>query len=110
MGVLPGAAFSASSVQRMMQPFLDQLIQFTRTLAHDYDFVRVVLASTGGTTQGNPQGDLQFIEVTDGPDYRTELQPALRHGLTALGPAGLGAQGRQPCRPSAGCSPGTMRA
>jgi len=40
-----------------MQPSLDQLIQITRTLAHDDDFVRVVLAST----QGDVQGDVQFI-------------------------------------------------
>ena len=45
-----------------MQPSLDQLIQITRTLGHDYDFVRVVLAS------------VQFIEISDGPEFRTELQ------------------------------------
>ena len=45
-----------------MQPSLDQLIQIARTLAHDNDFVRVVLAST----QGEVQGDVQFIEVSDG--------------------------------------------
>ena len=64
-----------------MQPSLDQLIQITRTLAHDYDFVRVVLAST----QDNTQADVQFIEVSAGPEFRAELQQALRDGLTALG-------------------------
>ncbi len=64
-----------------MQPSLDQLLQITRTLAHDYDFVRVVLA----TTQDNPEADVQFIEVSDGPEFRTELHQALRDGLTALG-------------------------
>ncbi len=65
----------------MMQPSLDQLIQITRTLAHDDDFVRIVLAST----QDNPEADVQFIEVSDGPEFRTDLQQALRDGLTALG-------------------------
>ncbi len=64
-----------------MQPSLDQLIQITRTLAHDDDFVRVVLAST----QREGQADVQFIEVSDGPEFRTELHQALRDGLTALG-------------------------
>ena len=64
-----------------MQPSLDQLIQITRTLAHDDDFVRVVLAST----QGGVQADAQFIEVSDGPEFRIVLHQALRDGLTALG-------------------------
>ena len=70
-----------SGILNTMQPSLDQLIQICRTLAHDDDFVRVVLAST----QGDVQGDVQFTEVSDGPEYRTELQQALRDGLTALG-------------------------
>ena len=65
----------------MIQPSLDQLIQITRTLAHDQDFVRMVLAST----QEDVQRDVQFIEVADGPEFRTELQWDLRDGLTALG-------------------------
>ena len=64
-----------------MQPSLDQLIQICRTQAHDQDFVRVVLAST----QDNTEGDVQFIEVSDGPEFRTNLHQALRDGLTALG-------------------------
>ena len=64
-----------------MQPSLDQLIQKTRTQAHDDDFVRVVLASI----PGDEQADVQFIEVSDGPEFRTELHQALRDGLTALG-------------------------
>ncbi len=68
----------------MTQPSLDQLIQITRTMAHDYDFVRVVLGSTQDNTQGDDQGDVQFIEVSDGPQFRSEQQ-ALRDGLTALG-------------------------
>ena len=37
------------------------------------------------STQDNPEADVQFIEVSDGPEYRTDLQQALRDGLTALG-------------------------
>ena len=41
-----------SGILNTMQPSLDQLIQITRTLAHDDDFVRVVLASTQDNTPG----------------------------------------------------------
>jgi len=51
---------TGSGILNTMQPSLDQLIQITRTLAHDDDFVRDV------------QGDVQFIEVSDGPEFRTE--------------------------------------
>ena len=74
-------ARTVSSILNTMQPSLDQLIQICRTQAHDYDFVRVVLAST----QGDVHGDVQFTEVLDGPEFRTELHQALRDGLTALG-------------------------
>ena len=43
-------------------------------LAHDDDFVRVVLASTRDTAPSDTQGDVQFIEVSDGPEFRTDLQ------------------------------------
>ncbi len=62
-----------------MQPSLDQLIQITRMLAHDDDFVRVVLAST----QGGVQADAQFIEVSDGPEFRTEEKAISQSGGTA---------------------------
>ena len=68
-----------------MQPSLDQLIQITRTLAHDYDFVRIVLATTPDYLQDHTQVDAEFIEVSDGPEFRTLLHQALRDGLTALG-------------------------
>ena len=68
-----------------MNPSLDQLIQVTRTLAHDYDFVRIVLASVPSKLQDHTQIDAEFIEVTDGPEFRTDLQQALRDGLTTLG-------------------------
>ena len=54
-------------------------------MAHDDDFVRVVLASTQGNLQADTQLDVEFIEVSDGPEFRTDLQQALRDGLTALG-------------------------
>ena len=60
-----------------MQPSLDQLIQICRTQAHDYDFVRVVLASIPSKLQDNTQIDAEFIEVSDGPEFRTDLQQAL---------------------------------
>ena len=41
----------------------------------------MVLAST----QGDVQADVQFIEVSDGPEFRADLHQALRDGLTALG-------------------------
>ena len=69
----------------MMLPSLDELIQITRTLAHDYDFVRIVLASIPSKLQDDTQLDVEFIEVTDTPEFRTDLQQALRDGLTALG-------------------------
>ena len=59
----------------------DHRLARTRTPTHYYDFVRVILAST----QDNTEGDVQFIEVTDGPEFRTDLHQALRDGLTALG-------------------------
>ena len=68
-----------------MQPSLDQLIQITRALAHDDDFVRVVLASIPTNLQDNTQADAGFIEVSDGPEFRTDLHQALRDGLTPLG-------------------------
>ncbi len=68
-----------------MQLSLDQLIQITRTMAHDYDFVRVVLASIPSKLQDDTQIDAEFIEVTNDPVFRTDLHQALRDGLTALG-------------------------
>ncbi len=56
-----------------MQPSLDQLIQICRTQALDQEFVRVVLASTQDNTQSDVQADAQFIEVSDGPEFRTDL-------------------------------------
>ena len=35
------------------------------------------------STHGDVQGDVQFIEVSDGPEFRTNLHQALRDGLTA---------------------------
>jgi hypothetical protein len=68
-----------------MRPPLDQLIQTTRTLAHDYDFVRVALATVPAKLQDPSQLDVQFIEVSDGPGFGTDLHQTLRGGLTALG-------------------------
>ena len=61
-----------------MQPTFEQLLQVIRTLAEstDIDFVRIVLASSQ---------DVRFIEVTDNPELRTELQEAFQEGFLALG-------------------------
>ena len=48
---------------------------------NDYDFVRVVLASTPNTLQADTQLDVEFIEVSDGPELFANQ--ALRDGLTA---------------------------
>jgi len=45
----------------------------------------VVLASIPSNLQDNTQVDAEFIEVSDGPEFRTDLHQALRDGLTALG-------------------------
>ncbi len=74
-------AGTESGILNPMQPSLDQLIQICRTQVLDQEFVQVVLAST----QDNPEADVQFIEVSDGPEFRTDLHQALRDGLTALG-------------------------
>ena len=44
-----------------------------------------MLASIPSNLQDNTQLDVEFIEVSDGPEFRTDLQQALRDGLTALG-------------------------
>ena len=54
-------------------------------MAHDYNFVRVVLASIPNNLQDNTQVGAEFIEISDGPEFRTDLHQALRDGLTALG-------------------------
>ena len=48
-------------------------------------FVRVVLATIPTNPQDHTELDVEFIEVSDGLEFRTELQQALRDGLTALG-------------------------
>ena len=46
-----------------MQPSLGQLIQIIRTLAHDYDFVRVVLASVPSKLQDHTPSWLELGRV-----------------------------------------------
>ena len=58
------------------QPAFEQLIQITRTLAHDYEFVYLVLASM----QGDAPENAHFIEVSAAPEFRNELQETLREG------------------------------
>ena len=44
------------------------------------DFMRLVLAS--------PQVEVRFVEVTEGPEFRREVETAMREGLLALGMLG----------------------
>ena len=62
-----------------MQPTFEELLQIIRTAAEstENDLIRVVLASS--------QGDVRFIEVTDGIEFRTKLEKAFREGYLALG-------------------------
>ena len=55
-----------------MQPSLDQLIQICRTQVLDQEFVRVVLASIPSNLQDDTQLDVQFIEESDGPEFRAD--------------------------------------
>lgn len=58
---------------------MEGLLQIIRTAAEgtENELVRVVLAS--------PEGDVRIIEVTDGIEFRAELEKAFRNGLLALG-------------------------
>ncbi|MDA2938995.1 hypothetical protein MYX75_12130 [Acidobacteria bacterium AH-259-A15] len=62
-----------------MQPSFEELIQVIRAVAQSapYEFVRVVLASS--------DGDVRFIEVTEGLEFRAELEKRFHEGLLALG-------------------------
>lgn len=47
--------------------------------------IQPLVQGHSGFVLTHTQAYARFIEVTDGPKYRTELQQALRDGLTALG-------------------------
>ncbi len=63
-------------------PGFEELIQIVRAAAAatPLDFMRLVLASS--------QGEVRFVEVTEGPEFRAELQTAFREDFQALGMLG----------------------
>ena len=65
-----------------MQPTFEELLQVIPAVAHSsyYQFVRVVLAST--------EGDVRFIEVSEGSEFRTQLEQVFQGGFLALGVLG----------------------
>jgi hypothetical protein len=62
-----------------MQPDFEQLLQIIRVAAQStpLEFVRVVLASK--------EGDVSFLEVTEGADFRSALASFVAEGFLALG-------------------------
>ncbi len=64
-----------------MPPGFEQLIQIVRAAAATTpDFMRLVLASS--------QGEVRFLEVTQGPEFRKELETVFREDFQALGMLG----------------------
>ena len=62
-----------------MQPDFETLLQIIQLAAKDFSFdlTRVVLASA--------EGEVWFLEVADGMDFRSQLELAYRKGGLALG-------------------------
>ena len=72
----------------MDRPSFEELIQLLRTLAHEFEFVRVVM--------GSAEGEVRFIEVTDEAAFRLELRQAFEAGLLELGLLGGARRGHLP--------------
>ena len=85
---LPDRGVSDSPTAETMPPGFEQLIQIVRAAAAATpDFMRLVLASS--------QGEVRFLEVTQGPEFRKELETAFREDFQALGMCiGLSYRGR----------------
>ena len=66
----------------VLPPGFEELIQIVRSAAAatPLEFMRLVLASS--------QGEVRFVEVTEGPEFRKELETAFREGFQALGMLG----------------------
>ena len=64
-----------------LRPGFEELLQVVRAIAAatPLEFMRVVLASSD---------EVRFIEATDEPEFRRELEAALREGFQALGMLG----------------------
>ena len=65
-----------------MPPGFEELLQIVRAAAAatPLEFMRLVLDSS--------QGEVRFVEVTEGPEFRKELETAFREDFQALGMLG----------------------
>ena len=79
---VPGEADSTLPEDEAVPPGFEELLQIVRAAAAatPLEFMRLVLASS--------QGEVRFVEVTEGPEFRRELEPAFREDFQALGMLG----------------------
>ena len=79
---VPGPADSTSPEDEALPPGFEELIQIVRAAAAatPLEFMRLVLASS--------QGEPRFIEVTEKPEFRKELETAFGEDFQALGMLG----------------------
>lgn len=77
----PERADSAPPADEALPPGFEELLQLVRAAAAatPLEFMRLVMASSD---------DVQFIEVSEGPEFRAELQTAFREDFQALGMLG----------------------
>ena len=77
----PDLVASASFGDETLPPGSEELIQIVRAAAAatPLEFMRLVLASSD---------DVRFVEVTEGAEFRRELETAIREGCQALGMLG----------------------
>ncbi len=80
--VPPKRAGSAYPPDEALPPGFEELLQLVRAAAAatPLEFMRLVLASS--------QGEVRFVEVTDKPEFRRELEAAFRENFQALGMLG----------------------
>ncbi len=76
---LPDRADPGFTEEEALSPGFEELIQIVRAAAAatPLNFMRLVLASS--------QGEVRFLEVTEGPEFRRELETAFREDFQALG-------------------------
>ena len=79
---VPGEADSTLPEDEALPPGFEELLQVVRAAAAatPLDFMRLVLASF--------QGEVRFVEVTDAPEFRREVEAGMREGFQALGMLG----------------------
>ena len=78
----PSQADSTLPEDEAVPPGFEELLQIVRAAAAatPLEFMRLVLASS--------QGEVRFVEVTEGPEFRKELETAFREDFQALGMLG----------------------